>query len=130
MSAVKIVEALLGDVAITALIGNRAALVQLKQNPIYPALVYSFPAETPLRNLAGDKPERMDTTVQINPLAKTIDEVIAIHAAVRSVFEMGAGTVAGQKVVGIERDFIGGFSKDNALGLWTQPVDYEIQHYE
>ena len=79
-----IVAAMLNTQGISALVGTRRAMTQLPQNTAFPALVYTVIDDIPLPNLRFNVvPQRAQARIQINPLAKTIAEVKAIHEQVQ-----------------------------------------------
>lgn len=127
-----IVAAMLNHASITALVGNRRTVSQLPQNSAYPALVYSVVTANPQPHLnyAGE-PQMAQARIQINPLALTIGEVKAIHAAVRAQMDFKVGQViAGKRVVSCRLDTVGPTDRDNESGVWTQAADYLLQWYE
>lgn len=127
-----IVAALLNHASITALVGDRKALAQLPQNSAFPALVYQVVTATPepVLNFASG-PQMAQARIQINPLAVTVGEVKAIHAAVRAVMDFKLQTVvAGKRIVSCRLDNIGPSDRDMDSGLWTQSADYMLMYYE
>lgn len=132
MNAELIVAAFLSHASITALVGSRKALAQLPQNSTFPALVYQVVTATPQPHLnyAGE-PQMAQARIQINPLAATMGEVKAIHAAVRAQMDFKQQvTVAGKRVVSCRLDTCGPADKDIESGLWTQSTDYLLLYYE
>lgn len=129
MSAESIVEFLLADPSIAALVSDRWALKQLPDDTDMPALVFDIVTETPKPNLAASS--LVQSRIQFNPLAETVDEVMAIHAALKALCDFKhAQVLAGFIVVSMRRDTPGAYDKDNELGVWTRPVDYMLLHYE
>lgn len=127
-----IIAAFLADASITALVGTRKALSQLPQNTTFPALVYQVVTANPQPHLnyAGE-PQMAQARIQINPLAVTVGEVKAIHAAVRAVMDFKQQViVAGKRVVSCRLDTVGPADRDIESGLWTQPADYMLVYYE
>jgi hypothetical protein len=128
MSAEAIVESLLQHASITNLVGANIALKQLPDESM-PALVYNIITEVPKPNLGQSS--LLQSRIQFNPLAVTIDEVIAIHAALKALCDFKhAQVIAGFNVVSMRRDTVGIYDKDLSLGVWTRPVDYMLMHYE
>ena len=69
--------------------------------------------------------------IQVNPLAVTIGDVKAIHAAVRAAMDFKhQQIVAGKRVVSCRLDSIGPADRDNDAGIWTQSADYLLLWYE
>jgi hypothetical protein len=127
-----IVSALINHASITALVGTRRALGQLPQNTAMPALVYQVINADPRPNLNyASGAQRAQARIQFNPLAITIPEVKAIHAALRSVLDFKHNSiVAGKLIVSCRFDLLGPMDKDNEAGIWTQPADYILAYYE
>ena len=134
MSAELIIASLLADASIAALVGDNIALGELPQDDKtkrvkLPGLIYQIVSATPQPNVAESSLVR--TRIQINPLAMSIDELIAIHEAVKAECEFQhSQTIAGYSVVSVRRDIIGKYDRDPASGAWTRPVDYILLHYE
>lgn len=132
MSAEAITATLLTDASITALVGDRVALGQLPTNTIYPAIVYQIITVTPRPALSAQQSAQLEhARIQINPIAATLDQVMQMHAAVRTLFDFRhQATIAGKTVVSLRR--AGGsapYDKDDDMGLWTQPADYMLSWY-
>lgn len=127
-----IIATLLGDSSITALVGNRRALLQLPQNSAYPAIVYNVVDGVPQPNVAYQNgPQRAFSRIQINPLAQTVAEIKSIHAAVRNVLDFKhQQTVAGKLVVSCRFDSLQPMDKDLDANIWTQAADYILTYYE
>jgi hypothetical protein len=127
-----IVSALINHASIIALVGTRRALGQLPQNTAMPALVYQVINADPRPNLNyASGAQRAQARIQFNPLAITIPEVKAIHAALRSVLDFKHNSiVAGKLIVSCRFDLLGPMDKDNEAGIWTQPADYILAYYE
>lgn len=132
MNAEIIVASLLNQSAITALVGNRRALGQLPQNTAMPALVYNIIDGVPEPNVAYQKgPQLAYARIQINPLALTIPEVKAIHAAIRGAIDFThQQIIANKKVISCRFDTIRQIDRDIESGIWTQPADYILRYYE
>jgi hypothetical protein len=76
-------------------------------------------------------PQRAQARVQINPLAKTIAEVKAIHEQVRLAMDFKLQqTFAGKTVISSRLDIFGTPEKDLDTGIWTQSADYLMSYYE
>ena len=127
-----IVAAMLNTQGISALVGTRRAMTQLPQNTAVPALVYTVIDDIPLPNLRFNVvPQRAQARVQINPLAKTIAEVKAIHEQVRLAMDFKLQqTFAGKTVISSRLDIFGTPEKDLDTGIWTQSADYLMSYYE
>ena len=127
-----IVYAMLNTQGISALVGTRRAMTQLPQNIAFPALVYTVIDDIPLPNLRFNVvPQRAQARVQINPLAKTIAEVKAIHEQVRLAMDFKLQqTFAGKTVISSRLDIFGTLEKDLDTGIWTQSADYLMSYYE
>lgn len=127
-----IVSALINHASIISLVGTRRALGQLPQNTAMPALVYQVINADPRPNLNyASGPQMAQSRIQFNPLAVTIPEVKAIHAALRSVLDFKHNsTVAGKLIVSCRFDLLGPMDRDNEAGIWTQPADYLLAYYE
>lgn len=127
-----IVAAMLSTQGISALVGTRRAMTQLPQNTAFPALVYTVIDDIPLPNLRFNVvPQRAQARVQINPLAKTIAEVKAIHEQVRLAMDFKLQqTFAGKTVISSRLDIFGTPEKDLDTGIWTQSADYLMSYYE
>jgi hypothetical protein len=127
-----IVAAMLNTQGISALVGTRRAMTQLPQNTAFPALVYTVIDDIPLPNLRFNVvPQRAQARVQINPLAKTIAEVKAIHEQVRLAMDFKLQqTFAGKTVISSRLDIFGTPEKDLDTGIWTQSADYLMSYYE
>lgn len=127
-----IVAAMLNTQGISALVGTRRAMTQLPQNIAFPALVYTVIDDIPLPNLRFNVvPQRAQARVQINPLAKTIAEVKAIHEQVRLAMDFKLQqTFAGKTVISSRLDIFGTPEKDLDTGIWTQSADYLMSYYE
>ena len=120
--------ALLQQPAITALVGNRSSLGQLKQGAALPALVYQVVSSTDRPYLAAwNESTPVVLRLQVNPLAMTVDGVEAIAAAVREAIEwMHGTTVDGVRVINVETAGRGLYDKDPETGTWTRSFDYLI----
>ncbi len=126
-----LVAALLNAPAITALVGAKRALSQLPTNTKPPALVYQVIDAVPEPNLNFHEPARARARIQINPLALSVAEVKAIHAAVRSTLDFRQQiTVGGKTIVSCRFDLQGPVEHDVETGIWTQSADYLLQYYE
>ena len=127
-----IVAAMLNTQGISALVGTRRAMTQLPQNTAFPALVYTVIDDIPLPNLRFNVvAQRAQARVQINPLAKTIAEVKAIHEQVRLAMDFKLQqTFAGKTVISSRLDIFGTPEKDLDTGIWTQSADYLMSYYE
>lgn len=127
-----IVAAMLNTQGISALVGTRRAMTQLPQNTAFPALVYTVIDDIPLPNLRFNVvPQRAQARVQINPLAKTIAEVKAIHEQVRLAMDFKLQQIfAGKTVISSRLDIFGTPEKDLDTGIWTQSADYLMSYYE
>jgi hypothetical protein len=127
-----IIAAMLNTQGISALVGTRRAMTQLPQNTALPALVYTVIDDIPLPNLRFNVvPQRAQARVQINPLAKTIAEVKAIHEQVRLAMDFKLQqTFAGKTVISSRLDIFGTPEKDLDTGIWTQSADYLVSYYE
>lgn len=119
---------LLQQPGITALIGNRAGLGQLKQGWPLPALVYQVVSSNDQPYLAAwQEGQEVKLRMQINPLATSVDAVEAIAAAVRAALEWMHDTpVDGVRVVHVEPAGRGPYDKDEETGTWTRAFDYLI----
>lgn len=128
MNPEPIVDALLRAPAVAAVVGTRVALEQLPQGTAYPALVYRTVSVTPLDRLCA--PAVASTSrVQVNPLARSMGEVIALHALVRAAVEgFAQRTVTGRRLVCARFEGLGPASKDEFTGVWTQPADYMLTY--
>ena len=127
-----IIAAMLNTQGISALVGTRRAMTQLPQNTAFPALVYTVIDDIPLPNLRFNVvPQRAQARVQINPLARTIAEVKAIHEQVRLAMDFKLQqTFAGKTVISSRLDIFGTPEKDLDTGIWTQSADYLMSYYE
>jgi hypothetical protein len=127
-----IIAAMLNTQGISALVGTRRAMTQLPQNTAFPALVYTVIDDIPLPNLRFNVvPQRAQARVQINPLAKTIAEVKAIHEQVRLAMDFKLQqTFAGKTVISSRLDIFGTPEKDLDTGIWTQSADFLVSYYE
>ncbi len=127
-----IIAAMLNTQGISALVGTRRAMTQLPQNTAFPALVYTVIDDIPLPNLRFNVvPQRAQARVQINPLAKTIAEVKAIHEQVRLAMDFKLQQIfAGKTVISSRLDIFGTPEKDLDTGIWTQSADYLMSYYE
>jgi hypothetical protein len=121
--------ALLAHPDITALIGDRCALMELPASTVLPALVYTIPDIQPGQYLGEDDNYEV-MRIQINPLAYTIAEVQQIHDAVRNALDgMFDKSIAGHRIIHIRRGVAG--PEDNATDgaghtVWSWPRDYIV----
>lgn len=127
-----VIAAMLNVAGVTALVGTRRALAQLPQNTAMPALVYQVIDAQPEPNIAFQNgAQRATARIQINPLALTIPEVKAIHAAVRAAIDFKhQQTFAGKLVISCRFQILGPADRDDEAGVWTQPADYILRWYE
>jgi len=127
-----IIAAMLNTSGITALVSTRKAMSQLPQNTAFPALVYTIVDAVPLPHLQYSVERQMARArVQINPLAKTMAEVKAIHEQVRLAMDFKLQqTYAGKTVISSRLDLFGSPEKDLDTGTWTQSADYLVSYYE
>lgn len=127
-----IIAAMLNTSGITVLVGTRKAMSQLPQNTAFPALVYTVIDAVPQPHLHYSVERQMARArVQINPLAKTMAEVKAIHDQVRSAMDFKhQQTYAGKTVISSRLDLFGSPEKDLDTGTWTQSADYMVSYYE
>ena len=131
MNAEIIIASLLSAPAITALVGQRRALGMLPQNSAFPAVVYQLidSVPTPSIDLGANRLAR--ARIQINPLAKTIGEVKAIHTAIRGALDHKHQIiVAGKTVVSCNLESFGPIDNDFESSTWTQSADYLLVYYE
>ena len=130
MSIEAIIAGYLADTGVAALVGTKVALTRLPQNTQPPAIVYRIVSQVP--RLATDlRAPRAQARVQIDAIAIDAPDVTSIHAAVRAAMDLRFGeTVAGKHVVSSQRVFAGMLDRDDAAGVWIQPVDYLIHWYE
>lgn len=128
-SAAAIVPGLLHIPALTALVGSRIALVRLPQGTAHPALVWDLISDIEMPYLPAEaEAVPVQARVQLNPLAKTVGEVRAIHAAIHAAWSYQHGTVVqGLRITQIRRELLGPFDQDPDTGVWTRPADYLIR---
>ena len=123
-----IIKNLITVAGVTALVGDRIACELLPQNSSYPALVYSVISDVPqyTLNVKGDA-QYSRARIQINPIAKTIAEVKAVHAAILAAINwtINQDTIE-NRILSCWRDSTGALSRDDDLGLWTQPADFML----
>lgn len=128
MNPEPLIDALLRVPGITALVSTRIALEQLPQGSEYPAIVYRTISTTAVENLCTPSAAHV-TRVQINPVAASMGEVNALHAAVRAAIErFTPQTVATRRVLACRFDSLGPVSRDEFTGLWTKSADYTLMH--
>lgn len=131
MNAEIIIAGMLSDPAVTALVGQRRALGMLPQNTAFPALVYQLIDSVPTPSIELGAKRLARARVQINPLAKTIGEVKAIHAALRAALDHKHQIiVAGKTVVSCKLESFSPVDNDFESGTWTQSADYLLVYYE
>lgn len=118
--------ALLQHPAITALVGNRVGLAQLKQGWNPPAVVYQVISGNDRPYLeAWQGPGQRLVRMQVNPLAASVDAVDAIHAAVRTSVQAKRGQlVDGYRLIHIEDGGGDQYDKDPTSSTWTRAADY------
>lgn len=128
MNTESIVDALLRVFAITAVVGQRIALVQLPQGSSYPAIVYAPIMDDELGQLCGPS-GAFKARVQINPLAPSMVTVNAIHALIREAMQSDqTRSVAGKSLRYCRLAGFGPVSKDDFSGMWTKPADYMLMY--
>jgi hypothetical protein len=127
-----IIAAMLNTAGITTLVSTRKAMSQLPQNTAFPALVYTVIDAVPLPHINfATELQMARARVQINPLAKTMAEVKAIHEQVRLAMDFKLQQVyAGKTVISSRLDLFGSPEKDLDTGTWTQSADYMVSYYE
>lgn len=130
MSPETIVDALLRVPTVTAVVATGSiALEQLAQGAADPAIVYRTITTTPAVYAVGATASAYRSRVQINPLAASVAQVLAVAALVRAAIESDAErTVAGRRLISARWDSLGPFTKDDFTGLWTQPADFILLH--
>jgi len=132
MNPAEIVAELLDHVTLSDIVGDRIALSQLPQGEDYPYVAYHLISMTPKPVVSfATAPQMAEFRVQISPWSETVEELIQIHNVIRNLLDFKYNVVvAGSLVVSIRMALSGPVSKDNAAGLWTQPVDYIVMYYE
>lgn len=116
---------ILSGTSIKDLVGTRVALGQLPDNTTYPAIVYQVVDAYPEPNVNYSGSQRARARIQINPIAATLAEVKAIHAAIRSELDfLHQETVLTKLIISCRFASLGPADKDTDAGLWTQPADY------
>jgi len=123
-----IIKSLINVASVTALVGDRMACESLPQNSSYPAVVYSVISDVPqyTLNVKGDA-QYSRARIQINPIAATIPEVKAVHAAILAEINWTINKDTGEnRILSCWLDSTGSISRDDELGLWTQSADYML----
>ncbi len=119
------------DAAVTALVGSKVFPGRLPQNTVMPAVVYELIGSReilPINAQAGGVLLR--SRVQVSVLAKSYAEVKTVHEAIRKALLFQRGLIAGVHVVSLTRELIGPDTREDALGLYMQGVDYLLIHDE
>lgn len=127
-----IVDTLMKDATIVALVGSRTALSQLPQNTAVPAIVYDLVSSVPNPVVAYASSAQMATArIQFNVLAANIPKVKEIHNALRTLLDFRHNSiVSGKKIVSCRLEALWPMEKDNEAGIWIQPADYMLKWYE
>lgn len=117
---------------ISDVVGDRFAMGQLPQGTLYPALVYHIVTAVPVSEVSYQRrSQRISARVQFSPLAVEWEDVVAIHAALRSTFDfIHATTVGSNFVVSSRFELLTQPARDDEFGIWTQPADYLLVYYE
>lgn len=129
MSAESVVDALLrAHLPLLAVVGERIALEEQKQGTPAPSVVYQVVSDVATQYL-GELPTQWTARVQVNPLAKTMDEVIAIRELVADALQGNTQrTVGSNRVLVCRREFRGPALKDEFTGLWTRSEDFSLTY--
>lgn len=128
-----------GDAGCIAIVAARVYPGRLPQNIEMPAVSVELVSGVdilPITANAGGV--LIKSRVQVTVMAKTYTELKALHEAIRKalLFKSGLFTFAAPnpvvtvRVIGIIRDLIGPDSRDDDLGLYEQPIDYQVIHDE
>jgi hypothetical protein len=134
VSAENVIAALLGVSALNAQFGSRRALVRLPggTDQTQKCLVYAVITDEPTPNVNyADGKARARARVRVTVTAKTVQEVLDAHAAVRAAIDFThGGTHGGHVVVSCRKAQSGPMQKDDSLGVWWRPDDYVLAYYE
>lgn len=123
---------LLASSEVDAVVANRVALELLPQNTQYPAIVFNVISDVPDPWVDYQNgPQLSKARVQFNPLAATAVAVISIAEALRLTLDFKHNVMVGDiKVMSSRLESRGAYSRDEATGLWTRPLDYRIEYYQ
>ena len=131
MSAELIVGALLNVNGVTALVGNRRAVSQLKQGTAMPALFYESISKLPVLTIGmAFGPRKFMSRVQITALAADPAGVTQVLAATMYAMNFFSGTSANKRVDLVEFIEERGIQRDNDAGIWYGQQDFMIHWYE
>jgi hypothetical protein len=134
MSVEAMLEDMLSSASLDALFGDRRALNRLPQDTdqTLTCLVYDVITDTPTPNVNfRDGQARARARCRIKVIAPDLDNVMQGHAAVRAVLDFAIGGTYGGHRLLIARKVQGGpVMRDDSLGVWWRPDDYELAYYE
>jgi len=126
-----IYQLITADAAVAALVGSKVYPGRLPQNTVMPAVAYELIGSREILPIGAQVGGvLLKSRVQVSVLAKTYAEVKTIHEAIRKALLFQHGQIAGVSVISLTREFIGPDARDDALGLYTQGVDYLLVHDE
>ena len=134
MSAENIITAMLASATLDATFGDRRALVRLPadtdqtQKCLVCSVVYDEP--TPNVNYADGK-RRARARCRVSVTGKAVQDVLDGQAAVRGVLDFKFSVVhGGHTVLRIRKVSSGEMQKDDSLGVWWRPDDYDLIYFE
>ena len=118
--------AMLNVSPITAVVGTSIACQRLPENSTFPAIVYSEISCVPYINFCAPS-SRFTSRVQINPLAKTMAQIEALHALIKTALESDTARTFGLiNVLNCRFSARTAASIDDDTGIWTKPADYML----
>lgn len=92
-----IIERLLADASLTAIVSNRIKLTNLEQDSLIPNVCVSFISQIPLE-VNGEASNAFTAYIQIDCFSKTLKEVLDIAKKIRLRLDYFSGTIDNIKV--------------------------------
>ena len=131
MRADNVIASLLNVAAVTAIVGNRLARQRLPQNSTYPAAVYELISATPVLPITANAGANITRAiVQINCLARKLDDMDALVEAVRVACSFKAGSIAGVQVISVVPAGAQPLLRDDDVSVFYQSMDFDVTYVE
>lgn len=136
MRAEKVINTLLnGAAGVTALVGSGAAAriypPVLPQGVAFPCIAVEHITTVELDTIdALSAYGLVRTRIQVTAIAKDYPGLKALMDEVRKACNYQRGVISGVRVVSVVRDSMGPDDRDDALGVVSQSIDFQVTHQE
>ncbi len=130
MKAETVIKTLLeASAELVALTGTRIYLDARPEADPLPAVVFELISnrhDQPA--FPGMGSELSTARIQVNCLARTAEEAVALREAVRAACHVQSGVIGGVSVVANLADIAGPDSYDPLVDLYTKPIDFILRY--